>query len=247
MNPSSEDSRSGKVMLAIAQCLLGGAAVVMITFACFRLGLGLPTPTFLYLIVVVLLSLRGSFVSSAIVSFLAVGCLDYFFVTPRFSLGIRDPIDVVAIGSFLTTSAVITHLVSRVRRLMQEKLRQSEAYLSEAQSLSHTGSFGWKPSTGDIVWSEETFRIFQYAPGTRPTVDLVLQRVHPEDSALVLQTIERASREGSDFDIAFRLLMPDGSVRHSHVVAHAKKDLSGGIEFVGAVMDVTSGKDPRRR
>ena len=73
--------------------------------------------------------------------------------------------------------------------------RRSDAYLAEAQRLSHTGSFGWKPSAGEIVWSEETFRIFQYDRTTTPTVELILQRVHPEDAALVKETIERASQD----------------------------------------------------
>jgi PAS domain S-box-containing protein len=111
--------------------------------------------------------------------------------------------------------------------------------LAEAQKLSHTGSFGWRLSTGEILWSEETFRIFQYDQTTKPTVELVLQRVHPEDAAFVKQTIERASQDGKDFDFEYCLLMPDGFVKHVHVVAHALDDKSGGVEFVGAVMDVT--------
>ena len=121
----------------------------------------------------------------------------------------------------------------------QRAERRSEAYLAEAQKLSHTGSFGWKPSTGEILWSEETFRIFQYDLTTTPTVELILQRVHPEDAAFVKQTIDRASQDGKDFDFEHRLLMPDGFVKHVHVVAHALRDESGDIEFVGAVMDVT--------
>jgi PAS domain S-box-containing protein len=121
----------------------------------------------------------------------------------------------------------------------QRAERRSEAYLAEAQRLSHTGSFGWKPSTGEIIWSEETFRIFQYDRTTKPTVELIFQRVHPEDAALVKQIIERASQDGKDFDFEHRLLMPDGSVKHVHIVGHAERDESGGIEFVGAVMDTT--------
>ena len=120
--------------------------------------------------------------------------------------------------------------------------RRSEAYLAEAQRLSHTGSFGWKPSTGEIIWSEETFRIFQYDRSAKPTVELILQRVHPEDAAFGKQIIERASRDGKDFDLEHRLLMPDGSVKHVHIVAHAERDGSGELEFVGAVMDTTEGK-----
>jgi PAS domain S-box-containing protein len=121
----------------------------------------------------------------------------------------------------------------------QRAEQRSEAYLAEAQRLSHTGSFGWRVSTGEIVWSEETFRIFQYDRTMKPTVELMLQRVHPEDAALVKQTVEHASQDGKDFDFEHRLLMPDGSVKYVHVVAHAERDESGSIEFVGAVMDVT--------
>jgi signal transduction histidine kinase len=122
----------------------------------------------------------------------------------------------------------------------QRAERRSEAYLAEAQRLSHTGSFGWTVSTGELNWSEETFRIFQYDRTTIPTVELILQRVHPEDALLVKQTLHRASQDGRDFDHEYRLVMPDGSVKHVHVVAHASSDGRRGNEFVGAVMDVTA-------
>jgi signal transduction histidine kinase/PAS domain-containing protein len=121
----------------------------------------------------------------------------------------------------------------------QRAEQRQEAYLAEAQKLSHTGSFGWRVSTDEIIWSEETFRIFQYDRMVKPTVDRVLQRVHPEDVALVKQTIERASQDGEDFEHEYRLMMPDNSVKHVHVVARGFSDESGGVEFVGAVMDVT--------
>jgi PAS domain S-box-containing protein len=128
------------------------------------------------------------------------------------------------------------------RRQVEDALRRSEAYLSEAQRLSHTGSFDWKVPTGEVTWSEEHFRIFQYARTMTPTVELIVQRVHPEDAALVKQTVERAAQDGTDFDFEHRLLMPDGSVKSVHVVAHALSDESGSLEFVGSVMDVTERK-----
>src|SRR5437588_7187740 len=140
-------------------------------------------------------------------------------------------------------------VVERTRRLtaVNDELRHSQAYLAEAQRLSRTGSFGWKVSTGDIIWSEETFRIFQYDRTTTPTAELILQRVHPEDASLVKQTIERALQDGKNFEHEYRLLMPDGSVKHVHVVARALTDESGSIEFVGAVMDVTVAKEAEDR
>ena len=120
-------------------------------------------------------------------------------------------------------------------------LQQSEAYLAEAQRLSKTGSFGWSVSTGEVRWSDETFRIFQYDRTTKPTVELILKRVHPEDAVHVKHTIESASTNGKDFEDEYRLLMPDNSIKYVHVVAHALSDKSGEI-VLGAVMDVTERK-----
>jgi PAS domain S-box-containing protein len=128
------------------------------------------------------------------------------------------------------------------RHRAEDALRQSEAYLAEAQRLSNTGSFGWSISSGESIWSEETFRIFQYNRTTRPTVDLILQRVHPEDAVHVRQTMEAASLNREDFEHEYRLLMPDHSVHYVRVVAHAMSDQSGRVGFVGAVMDVTERK-----
>jgi PAS domain S-box-containing protein len=121
----------------------------------------------------------------------------------------------------------------------EEALRRSEAYLAEAQKLSHTGSFGWDVSSGKIYWSQETFRIFEYDPPAEPTLELVFHRTHPEDRALVRQLIDRVSHERKEFDFEHRLLMPDGSVKYLRVVGRPSKDESGSFEFVGAVMDIT--------
>ena len=148
----------------------------------------------------------------------------------------------VVLGLALLTSWVDRRFATQALELQEEKLQETEAYLSEAQQLSHTGSFGWRVSTGNILWSEESFRIFQYDRTTKPTVELILQRVHPEDAALVQQIIGRAVQDGKDFDFKHRLLMPDGSIKYVHVVAHALNDVSGSLQFVGAVMDVTEAK-----
>jgi len=128
------------------------------------------------------------------------------------------------------------------RKEAENALRQSERYLAEAQRLSHTGSFGWRIATGDIIWSEETFRIFGYDKSPSTTIDMVVQRIHPDDRSLAKQTIDRASRDGQDFEHGYRLLMPDGSVKYVHATARAVLDNPGGIEFVGAVTDVTARK-----
>jgi PAS domain S-box-containing protein len=148
----------------------------------------------------------------------------------------------IVLGLALLTSWVDRRFAAETLEVQEAKLQQSEAYLSEAQRLSHTGSFGWSVSTGEIIWSEETFRIFQYDRTITPTVELVLQRVHPEDAALVKETIARASQDGKDFEHEYRLLMPDGAVKHVQVVGHAERDESGELKFVGAVMDTTESK-----
>src|SRR5258708_10174049 len=123
--------------------------------------------------------------------------------------------------------------------LLTQDLRRREAYLAEAQSLSHTGSFGWKPATGEIVWSDETYRIFEYDRVKKPTMDMVSQRVHPDDRADFLKVIDGASAGASHFEHTYRLLLPDGGVKHVHALAHALQDASGNREFVGAVTDIT--------
>jgi PAS domain S-box-containing protein len=134
------------------------------------------------------------------------------------------------------------------RRRAEEALRRSEAYLAEAQRLSQTGSFGWTPSIGRIYWSDETFRIFEYERSAMPTVELLLsQRVHPEDIARIRPIVERAVRDGQDFDYEHRLQMPDGRVKHIRVVAHATRIEIGHLGFVGAVMDVTEAKETHDR
>jgi PAS domain S-box-containing protein len=121
-------------------------------------------------------------------------------------------------------------------------LRSSQMYLAEAQRLSQTGSFGWTPSSGEIFWSEESFRIFGYDNTPSVTLEMVLQRVHPEDKARVQCTLDRASGDGKDFDYEYRLLMPDGLVKYVHVVAHAFRNRIGILRFVGALMNVTEAK-----
>jgi PAS domain S-box-containing protein len=122
---------------------------------------------------------------------------------------------------------------------LTQELGRREAYLAEAQRLSHTGSFGWKPDSGEIIWSDETYRIFEYDRANTPTIDLVAQRVHPEDRADFQSVIERASEGAANFDHAYRLLLPDGRVKHVHALAHGTQDAFGNTEFVGAVTDVT--------
>jgi len=161
-----------------------------------------------------------------------------------FSQEIRQP-DQDLLDMMATIGSQIGQFIERKRA--EEELRRSEAYLAEAQRLSLTGSFGWNVSTGDLIWSRETYCILGYDQTTKPTLELVFQRVHPEDLVLVQQAVSRASRDGTDVNFEHRLLFPDGSVKHVHVMAHTANHTSGGLEFVGAVSDVTAAKKAEER
>jgi DNA-binding response OmpR family regulator len=117
----------------------------------------------------------------------------------------------------------------RTERSHAEKaLRCSQAYLAEAERLSHTGSFRWDASSGEIYWSEETFRIFEYDQATAPSKERVLQRTLPDDRAQLRQLIERAEQERQGFDFEHRLLMPDDSVKYVRAVGRPSTEAKSG-------------------
>src|SRR5262245_5548355 len=156
------------------------------------------------------------------------------------------------VGTPVRENGIVTRFVGTLMDItdpqrMNRELRRKEAYLADAQRLSHTGSFGWSVSSGEVFWSEETFRIFEYGQGAKPSAELVLQRVHPEDRALVQHVIDRARKDGKNFNVEHRLLMPDGSIKYLHVVAHGIKDELEQVEFVGAVTDITARKRAQQR
>jgi PAS domain S-box-containing protein len=128
------------------------------------------------------------------------------------------------------------------RRHAEDALRRSEAYLADAQRLSQTGSFGWDVPSGKIQWSDEAYRIFEHDPAVEPTLDLVLQRTHPDDRAALRPVLERVARERQNWELEHRIMMADGSVKHIHVVAHATSDSPNRLEYVGALMDITEAK-----
>jgi PAS domain S-box-containing protein len=129
------------------------------------------------------------------------------------------------------------------RKRVEEELRRSEAYLAEGQNSSHTGSWAWNVTTGDLFWSLEHFRIFGLDPEkVKLTYEMVVNCVHPEDRSLLQKTFENAVRNGDDYELDFRIVRPDG-IRHIHSLAHAVFDKNGAvIEYVGTVIDTTERK-----
>lgn len=119
--------------------------------------------------------------------------------------------------------------------------RRREAYVSEAQRLSHTGSFGWSVATDEHFWSDETFRIYELDPSTTVTLAAILERIHPLDMPAVRLAMEAANR-AEGIDLEFRLLTPDGRTKYLHVVGQSERDENGNVEVIGALMDVTARK-----
>jgi PAS domain S-box-containing protein len=134
----------------------------------------------------------------------------------------------------------VTEQEQMVRELQhrEDVTLRCNAYLGQAQALSHTGCFGWNTSTADLYWSAETFRILGYPPTILPALELVLKRVHPEDSRFVQQMLEGAA-QAERLDFEHRLLMPDGSIKYVRIIARPFTTDTGEVEFIGSVMDVT--------
>jgi PAS domain S-box-containing protein len=156
----------------------------------------------------------------------------------------------LAPGTFTAERTAVLELlasqaaISLENARLYEELRRSEAFLAEGQRLSQTSSWGWKPSTGETTWSPEHFRILGYVPGeTKPSLEAFWQRVHPEDRPALSAAVEFAMRERRDFDTEFRIIRPDGVIRHIHGVGHAVSSVPGdSIEFVGTTRDLTESK-----
>jgi PAS domain S-box-containing protein len=215
----------------------------------------------------------GGFGPACLAIALALFAFHYYLVPPINSFAWKNPSFDVGISEvprlilFSITSFTVALVISAQRettealrrsagqlqaaiegqRRTEAALLHSEMYLTEAQRLSRTGSFGWNISTGEIFWSDETFRIFGCDPAAKPSLEIIFQRTHPDDRAAVQRTVDQASSTGNDFDHEYRLLMPDGSIRNVHAVAHAARDASGHIEFLGAVTDFTVAKEVERK
>ncbi len=125
------------------------------------------------------------------------------------------------------------------RKQAEEKLRRSEAFLTEGQKLSRIGNFSWLVATDDIKWSDQIYRIFEFELGVPVTFELIGSRVHPEDLPLLYDMIGRAQSGVSDFEYEHRLLMPDQSIKYLHLIGHGARDREGRQEYIGAVQDVT--------
>src|SRR5580704_17679134 len=127
-------------------------------------------------------------------------------------------------------------------RAAQAELQRRWQYLAEAQRLSHSGTFAWRVDSGELDWSDETYSILGFTRETNLTLDLVFDRIHPDDRERLRLLRDLATKEGMDLDDEHRLVMPDGVVKYVHVVAHAGLDCLGNREYIGVVTDITERK-----
>jgi PAS domain S-box-containing protein len=128
------------------------------------------------------------------------------------------------------------------RKRAEAALQQTRTYMAESERLSLTGSFSWNVVTGEISCSDEVFRILEWDPMIKPTLERVRERIHPEDLEAHNQLVDRATREMNDFQYAHRIVLPDGSIKHLEMLFHAVKKAGTSAEYVGAVRDVTERK-----
>jgi PAS domain S-box-containing protein len=166
--------------------------------------------------------------------------------------GARFDVSVVGKGISLGVDQVSVYFIYRditERKKAERELRRSEGYLAEAQKLTHTGSWAWNVRTGVLFWSREIFSIYRYDYlETGPTWSQFLQRIHPEDRPQIEQRarMEASGKQLMDSQNDFRIILPDGTIKHLHSVAHPVRDDSGEIsEIVGTVMDVTEQHEAR--
>ena len=160
------------------------------------------------------------------------------FLVSAFFVGALSAAQRAATESLRRAHGKLNDTVQELKKT-NEALAKSEAYLADAQGLSHIGSFGWCHSTDELFWSAETFRIFGYDGTLKPTFLSVLERVHPEDLHIVREALDSASH-GEDLDLEHRLAMPNGSIKRVHLLGHTLGRDTAKPEFVGAVMDITT-------
>jgi len=233
-----------RVRQSIVRILLGGVALSLVTLVGAPFETHRGAVALIYLMIVAVVSLTGDLVSSAVIAIAATLCLRYFFAPPPSSAGMDRPLDVAALVTFLATAAIITRLISRMQQLTQE-LRRREAYLAEAQRLTHTGSWVWRVTGRDALHlSEEWYRIYGFDPKEGiPAWEERLQRIHPEDRAKWQGAIDRAIDEKGDYEVEFRILLPDGTVKYIHTVGHPVLNASGELmQFVGSSMEISERK-----
>lgn len=217
------------------QFLLGIAGLALTTFVCFQVGFGLARTGFAYVILVALVSLLGSFSTSVTLSLVAAVCLNYFFAPPLFELRFDSADEIVGIAAFLTTSLVVTALITK-RKRAEEDLGNSNVRLEAAQRIAHVGWWERDVITGRVTVSDEVCRIL----GVRPVAQW-LNLIHPEDRPRAADAAAAAIRPGGPrYDLEYRVMRPDGTLRVVHSQGDVTWDKSGrALRRFGVLQDIT--------
>src|SRR5262249_10772568 len=127
------------------------------------------------------------------------------------------------------------------RKQAEEKLRRSEEYLLEAQRLSHTGSWARDVASGTVTSSPEALRIFGITPEEdQSNFEVWVNRIHPEDRQRIQELFTRCQIGKTDYEADYRIVLPDGTIKHHHSIGHPVVNESGDlVEFLGTAVDVT--------
>jgi PAS domain S-box-containing protein len=227
--------RKPELQAVATQFLLGIAGLALITFICFWLGFHIARTAFAYLVLIALVSLLGNFTVSIILSLVAVACLNYFFAPPLFDFRADDPEDIVRIAAFLLTSLIVTALTTK-RKRAEKELAESKANLEEAQRLAHVGWWERDLITDRVTVSDEVSRILGVRPAGR-----WLNLIHPDDRSKASEAAAAAVRRGgAPYDLEYRVMRPDGTLRVVHSRADVTWDHSDRpLRQFGVLQDIT--------
>ena len=221
-----------------ASRLIAGALAIII----FAIDTFTPLDIAIAVLYVIVVLMAANFLRRRGVILVSLACAGLTVLSFILQHGYSDGSDSIGRTLVSLTAIGVTTILALNRQRAEDAWRRSETYLTEAQRLSRTGSFSWKIATEEQVWSEEIFRIYEYDFATKPTLDLVRRRSHPDDASMLEQAFEQASSGAQNIDITHRLLMPDGSVKHVKVLAHPAQDMEDNVEYVGVLMDITAAK-----
>ena len=221
-----------------ASRLIAGALAIII----FAIDTFTPLDIAIAVLYVIVVLMAANFLRRRGVILVSLACAGLTVLSFILQHGYSDGSDLIGRTLVSLTAIGVTTILALNRQRAEDAWRRSETYLTEAQRLSRTGSFSWKIATEEQVWSEEIFRIYEYDFATKPTLDLVRRRSHPDDASMLEQAFEQASSGAQNIDITHRLLMPDGSVKHVKVLAHPAQDMEDNVEYVGVLMDITAAK-----
>jgi PAS domain S-box-containing protein len=227
--------RRSRLQAVAAQFLLGIGGLASVTFVCFWLDFGVARTGFAYVMLIGVLSLLGSFSASVVLSIVAAALLNFFFAPPLFELRVDALDDIVRIAAFLMTSLVVTALTTK-RKRVEEELSESKIRLEEAQRLAHVGWWERDVITGRVTVSDEVCRIL----GARPVTEW-LYLIHPEDRQRAAEAAANALRPGGPrYDVEYRVVRPDGTVRVVHSEGDVTSDDSGRpLRKFGVLQDIT--------